>query len=251
VKDFMTIIRPASFGKDPSLIAAMSTRRGGDPDSPFGLNLSYKVGDDPERVTRNRQRFFGALGISVETAAFMQQVHGANVQRVESPGMHQSCDAMITDRSGIFLCVTVADCVPVFLVDRNAHAVAAVHAGWRGTVAKIAASAVRALVASYGADPSKMEAFIGPAAGECCYEVGNEVAAEFEAPFVTLRHGRQCIALKEANRVQLIDSGIPKTAIEVHPSCTIHNQDLFHSFRRDGGRSGRMVGVLGFLRSEA
>jgi polyphenol oxidase len=251
MSDSMALIRPASFGRGTALVAAMSTRVGGEPDSPFGLNLSFKVGDDPARVERNRHKFFRGLGINPGDVALMQQVHGATIQRVDAPGTNPNCDAMITNRSGIFLCVTVADCVPVFLLDRNVHALAVVHAGWRGTVTGIVASAVEALVAAFGADPSRMEAFVGPAAGKCCYEVGKEVSGEFEAAFVTVENGKQRIALKEANRAQLMDSGIPESAIEVHPSCTIHNEDLFHSFRRDGSRSGRMVGVVGFPRGEA
>jgi polyphenol oxidase len=246
-----SIIRPAIFGQGASLAAALSTRKGGEPDSPYGMNLSFKVGDDPARVTRNRQKFFGSLGISLDDIAMMQQVHGATIQRVDAPGMNPSCDAMITNRPGIFLCVTVADCVPVFVMDREAHAVAVVHAGWRGTVAGIAESAVKALVAAYGADPLRMEAYIGPAAGGCCYEVGKEVAEKFDAQFVSLSDGKQCIALKDANLIQLKDAGIPETAIEVHPSCTIHDRDLFHSYRRDGDGSGRMIGVVGYLRTEA
>jgi polyphenol oxidase len=243
----LTIIRPSFFGNGATLIAGLSTRPGGDPDSPFGVNLSYNVGDDPERVTENRRRFFGELKIRLDDLACMQQVHSATIARVENPGLYPECDAMITNRSGVFLCVTVADCVPVFILDRDAHALAAVHAGWRGTASRIASSAVQALANAYGAEPSRMEAFIGPSAGGCCYEVGKEVAETFAAAHVAVRDGKHFVDLKGINRSQLLASGIASVAVEVHAACTIHEGPLYQSFRRDGSKSGRMIGVAGFV----
>jgi hypothetical protein len=91
-----------------------------------------------------------------------------------------------------------------------------------------------------------MEAFVGPAAGACCYEVGDDVASRCDPAVVTRPHGTVHVNLKEANRRQLAAAGVPDGTIEVHPSCTIHEAELFHSFRRDGARSGRMMGVAGF-----
>jgi hypothetical protein len=154
---------------------------------------------------------------------------------------------LITNVPNIFLCVTVADCVPVFVLDRTAGALAVVHAGWRGTANHIVSIAVKALCAVCGAHASRMEAFIGPAAGECCYEVGEEVAAAFMAPLVARRDGRLYVSLKEANRAQLVDAGLLDSSIEVQSGCTVHEASLYHSHRRDGSRSGRMVGVAGMI----
>lgn len=241
-----TIVRPAVFGHGAGITAGVSTRNGGPDGSPFGMNLSFNVGDQADHVTRNRMRFFGALGIGMDELANMQQVHGSTVTPVHVPGVYPACDGMITDRPRLFLSVTVADCVPVFIVDRAVHALAVVHAGWRGTAARIVCRAVEALGETYGALPSRMEAFIGPAAGGGCYEVGPEVAGALDPAFVTVRDGRYFADLKAGNTGQLKASGVPETGIEIHPGCTIHDNTLFHSFRRDGALSGRMMGVSGF-----
>lgn len=246
MNETFTIVRPESFGGTSPLVAGLSTRIGGPADSPFGMNLSYNVGDDAERVTANRKRFFGALGIRLEDIATMQQVHSNAVVRVEHPGGYPSCDAMITDHSGIFLCVTVADCVPVFIMDRKVHALAVVHAGWRGSASRIVCAAGEALKDAFGAVPRRMEAYIGPSAGVCCYEVSKEVSDVFGADYTATRDFKHYVDLKGANRAQLMDFGVPASAIEVHPSCTIHEGATYHSFRRDGKLSGRMMGVAGF-----
>lgn len=243
----LTIVRPSTFGHGGGLVAGMSTRAGGPADSTFGLNLSYNVGDDPARVGENRERFFGAMGVGTGDLAFMQQVHGLTITKVDAPGVYPSCDGLTTNVAGVFLCVTVADCVPIFIFDRGAPALAVVHAGWRGTAGGIAGAAVAALCAAYGARASRMEAFIGPAATECCYQVGEDVAAAFPAGFVTVKNGAPHVSLKGVNRDHLIAAGVPPDAIELHPGCTIHDGSLYHSFRRDGNRSGRMVGVAGMV----
>jgi len=209
------------------------------------MNLSFSVGDDPAIVHQNRARFFGELGVGITELALMQQVHGSMVTRVDAPGIYPACDAMITNCSRLYLCVTVADCVPVFLLDRAVHGLAVVHAGWRGTAAGIVSAAVDALTVAYGALPSRIEAFIGPAAGACCYEVGAEVAGALDAGSITVRNGKQYADLKSANVAQLVRAGVSASLIEVHPACTIHEAASYHSHRRDGYRSGRMVGVAG------
>ncbi len=110
-----SIIRPFAFGQSAGITAGLSTRDGGPEGSPFGMNLSFNVGDNADLVTQNRARFFGALGIGMDELAFMQQVHGGTVTRVDTSGVYPACDGMITDQSRLFLCVTVADCVPIFM----------------------------------------------------------------------------------------------------------------------------------------
>lgn len=111
----------------------MSTRIGGVSPWPLGLNLSLSVGDDERNVHRNRMLFFGGLGIGLDDLAIPKQVHSTNVSVAESAGSYPECDALVTGKPGVFLCVSVADCVPVFLFDKERLIVAAIHAGWRGT----------------------------------------------------------------------------------------------------------------------
>jgi YfiH family protein len=212
---------------------------------PLGLNLSFRVGDDPANVVRNRGIFFGGLGIPLASLAIPGQVHGSTVLLVDRPGEYPETDALITSVEGLFLCVSVADCVPVLLFDPLRNAIAAVHAGWRGTAAGIAAAAVEAMGAEFGSLPSGLFASIGPSASNCCYSVGDEVASRFPAAFVRTDGAARFVDLKGANRKQLLDAGLRPENVELSPYCTISNPTLFHSFRRDGVKSGRMMAVIG------
>jgi YfiH family protein len=236
-------IRPAFVR--PGIVAAHSTRRGPASSQPLAMNMSFGVGDAEPAVTANRSLFFGSLGIGLGELAIPGQVHGVTIRRVCAPGSFPGHDGLMTGTRRVFLCITVADCVPILVCAPEAGAVGAFHAGWRGTAGRIAASGVQRLAAEFGADPARMFAFVGPAAGACCYEVGEEVVRMLDPRFV-LREGLRMRAdLKGANAAQLEESGIPAGQIEVHPGCTIMDRESFHSFRRDGTRSGRMMAVIG------
>ena len=239
------LLRPAIFAESEGIVAAMSTRQGGISPEPMGLNLSFRVGDDEGNVRRNRELFFGSLGILPSELAIPDQVHGALVRRVDGPGTVPDCDALITATPRVFLCLTIADCVPVLLYDRSAGAIAAVHAGWRGTTAGILGRALKLLFDEFGCSPSRVLAYLGPAASACCYTVGDDVASRFDRRFVIATHSGPVVDLKQANLQQLIDAGVPARNIEVSSSCTISESALFHSFRRERDRSGRMMAVIG------
>jgi len=239
----MTSIRPLVF--PPGIVAAFSTRNGGVSPPPLGMNLSFRVGDDPSNVRKNRELFFGALGIPPDLIAAPGQVHGTTVRRVDEPGEYPETDALVSSATGLFLCVSVADCVPVLLFDTQGGAVGAVHAGWRGTASAIVAEAVRAMRAEFGTPPSRIVASIGPCASACCYTVGADVASRFPQECVRNDGGGLFVDLKSANRTQLIEAGVPPGSIELSPYCTISDSSIFHSYRRDGTKSGRMMGVIG------
>ena len=239
----MTVIRPSVF--PPGITAAFSTRNGGVSPPPLGMNLSFNVGDDPANVRENREIFFGALGIPPGRLAFPGQVHGTTVQHVKGPGEFPGTDALISSEPDLFLCVSVADCVPILLFDPLHSAVGAVHAGWRGTASAIAVAVVEAMQAEFGTLPAGLIASIGPSASDCCYRVGVEVASRFPRSFVRQRNGDSFVDLKGANRSQLLKTGLLPGNIELSPYCTISDTRLFHSFRRDGAKSGRMMGVIG------
>lgn len=240
-------ITPSIFQTVPGVRAAVSTRNGGVSPDPLGMNLSLSVGDEEANVRRNRELFFGGLGIGLDELAIPRQVHGSLLLRVQTPGTFAGTDGLVTNARRVFLCVTVADCVPILLCDPLAPAVGVVHAGWRGTVSGILAAAVGRMREEFGTHPATLLAFVGPAAGACCYEVGPDVAARFDAQFRRPRGEQTLIDLKAANRAQLLDAGLKPEHIEVDPSCTIEDSARFHSYRRDAGRSGRMMGVIGIL----
>jgi YfiH family protein len=239
----MTVIRPSVF--PPGIVAAFSTRNGGVSPPPLGMNLSFRVGDDPVNVRKNREIFFGGLGIPLGRLAIPGQVHGTKVRRVDGPGEYPETDALISSGGGLFLCVSVADCVPVLLFDPLHNAVAAVHAGWRGTASAITRAAVEAMRAEFGTIPSGLLASIGPSASDCCYRVGAEVSSRFLPSYVREEAGESFVDLKGMNRSQLLEAGLRPGNVELSPYCTISDSLLFHSFRRDGAKSGRMMGVIG------
>ena len=241
----LTIVRSELFSKLPDLVFGMSTRIGGVSPEPLALNLSFGVGDDPKNVEENRAKFFAAMSIPQPRLAFPKQIHSATVRNIREPGMYAGCDALVTASRGLYLAVSIADCVPIFLYNPVAQAVAAVHSGWKGSRQGILRVSEHLMNIELGSRSEDILAFIGPSAGVCCYEVGEEVASEFDEKFVVRQGGRKPhLNLKAFNKEILIESGLREDKIEISPDCTICNT-VYHSFRRDGSRSGRMYGVIG------
>ena len=242
----LDVISPGIFSAGGNVVvAALSTRLGGAGGSSFGMNTSYQVGDDREAVTANRARFTGCKGVAPDELAIPGQVHSANVQAVSAPGAYPGCDGLVTDIPRVFLSVSFADCVPVLIFDPVRPAVAAVHAGWRGAAARIASAAVHLLELAYGSRPDDLLVYLGPAAGKCCYAVGPEVAANFPGTRIRNDGSSIYLDLKGAIVEQLSSCGISPAHIELDPSCTICTPHRFHSYRRDGAKSGRMMGFIG------
>ncbi len=231
------------------LVLAQSTRHGGVSPAPWdSLNLGLHTDDEAVRVRENRDRFFAALGFEASAVAGGRQVHGAEVCVVRRPGQYDGFDAFVTDRPGLLLSVAVADCVPVLLVDPVRGAVAAVHAGWRGTVAAIAMRSVQVMHRCFGSRPADLYAWVGVAIGYAHFEVGIEVARHFAEAHKkpTARPGKWLVDLKSANRAQLLQAGLSARRIEVAPWCTATHHAHFFSYRKGGGRTGRMLAVVGW-----
>jgi len=177
--------------------------------------------------------------------ATLKQIHSAKVVAAEGRcGVLGEGDALLEDRPGAAIAVKTADCIPILLVDERHRAVAAVHAGWRGTAAHIAAAAVDAMRVRFGTAAGDLHAAIGPGIGECCYEVGPEVAAQFG------REGRAHISLAGANGEQLLAAGVTAARIYASNLCTMCRADEFHSFRRDREDAGRMYSFVGVRAAE-
>ncbi len=244
----LKILRPKIFQDYPSVVAAFSTRVGGVSPEPLGLNMSFKVGDDRANVIRNRELFFGKLHIGMDELAIPMQCHGTNIVHAQCPGGYESCDGLVTKEFGVFLTVSVADCVPVLLYDPVRKAAGALHAGWRGTADDIMRSGLDTMKREFGSQPADIVAWIGPAAGECCYEVDDATAKRFPDDVVDSTGQKPRVDLKRANRNQLVTHGVQEKSIEIYTACTIHESDVFHSHRRDGTASGRMMGVIGIVR---
>jgi YfiH family protein len=238
------------------------TRAGGVSAPPYDtLNLGGKWGDTPESVAENRRRLARAAGAPLFVAA---QVHGFAIARVGAGDTPEDvtrlqADGLCSDRADVALAVFVADCIPAVVVDPRRGAFAAVHAGWRGTLAGVLPAAVRALGAHFGSRASDLRVALGPAIGPCCFEVGPEVVAAFEAGLTGARAaevivgarggGKAHVDLKRVNRLLLERAGVDPAAIDAGPECTSCDQARFFSYRRDKGQTGQHLAFVSRVRA--
>ncbi len=240
--------KPEIFTSFPNIIAAQSTRNGGVSDEPLNsLNLGYRVGDFEEKVLENRKRFYGSLGVDLGEVAATRQVHGDKILYVIEPGEYEGFDAMVTDKRDVFLSVSVADCTPVLIFDAVNQIVAAVHAGWRGTVEGIAFKTLEVMEMHFGTEAENCYAFIGTCIDQLSYEVDADVADYFPDEFKSFDKAKNkyFVDLKGGNKDQLLEFGIPESQIEVSPFSTVLHNENFFSHRAEQGKTGRMMAVIG------
>ncbi len=240
--------QPVQFSSFTDLVAAESTRHGGVSRPPYAsLNLGLYTADSATHVEENRRRFFASLDVDPSRTAGSRQVHGKEVLVASAPGHYEGYDALITDRPDLFLTVTVADCTPILLFDPVQQAIGAVHAGWRGTTLQIVARALRRMQETFGTQTADCFAYIGTCIDTCSYEVDADVADHLPAPFKTWDEdrGKYLVALKEANRHQLLVAGLPPEQIEVSPFSTFLDNEDYFSHRKENGRTGRMLAMIG------
>lgn len=230
------------------LSAGQSTRHGGYSRGDYaGLNLGLYTDDNEKHVTANRRHLAGLTGFPHHRWAGSLQVHDNRILTVRGPGQWMGYDALITDRPGILLTVTVADCVPVLLYDPQHSAIGAVHAGWKGTVAEIVRLTVERMQEEFGTDPAAVYAWIGACIAECDFEVDADVADHFSSPCKRWdeQRGKYFVDLKAANRSQLLAAGLPEGQIGVSARSTVSSSKDFFSHRAEGGRTGRGLGFIG------
>ncbi|MFN0036792.1 MAG: peptidoglycan editing factor PgeF [Saprospiraceae bacterium] len=241
-------IFPTIFAPFPQLAAAQSTRHGGVSPVPFqSLNLGKNTADSPANIAENRSRFCATLGFFPEQMAWSKQVHGHEIRDVAAPGGAEGFDALVTDVPGILLVVSVADCTPILVFDKGQNAVAAIHAGWRSTVADIVSKTLAFMAKTFGTRGGDCYAYVGACIDECSFEVGDEVATQFANPFKRFDAERNkfFVDLKKANAAQLLAFGIPEGQIEISPYCTVRHHADFFSHRKSGGQTGRGLGAIG------
>jgi len=288
----LEILTANIFERVPWVVHGFSTRKGGASrlDGVATLNLAFAEWDSPAAVAKNRRAFAHALAAwkpaskhdakigSEPSLVTLRQVHSDVVwvfsNASENPPQG---DAAITGRSGFYLAIQTADCVPILMADASRRVSAAIHAGWRGTLARIVTKTLGRMRFEFGTDPRDVIAAIGPAIGPCCYEVGPEVAQSFagqfaragewfQGPFERLATGeepnplpwltmmppghepppeRVQLDLAAANRWQLVDAGVNARNIAVSSLCTGCRKDLFFSYRKEGARTGRMLSAIG------
>jgi polyphenol oxidase len=223
-----------------------TTRQGGVSPPPWdSLNLGGSVGDEPERVAENWRRLEAATGLGF---ARVRQVHGTRVVHLRgSAAPTEEADVVLSTEPGVAACISVADCVPVLLADPDSGMVVAVHAGWRGTVARAPLAGVRALAELSGAPPGRILAAIGPSIGPCCYQISPDLAERFARELgsvVRAGGGGPHLDLWEANRRVLVESGLARERVDVLARCTACDPGSFFSHRRDRGRTGRQAAFI-------
>ena len=242
-----------------SVAHGTSTRVGGVSPAPWtSLSLSTSTGDTPERVEENRSRLGMALGLEIYSRIKMD--HGINVVVLDSDSpadVFPEADACITNDSAYSLCLTTADCVPILFHCPVTGAVGLAHAGWKGTLNGIARETAMAMHKNFGSPIESLRAALGPAIGVCCFEVGAEVAQEFEkrarerswdeAQLVQPRPrvaGKYQVDLHRTNRFWLLEAGLQIASLSRCDLCTACNAELFFSHRRDHGQTGRMMTAI-------
>jgi hypothetical protein len=257
-------VQSALLKESRGILHAFSTRTGGVSKPPFAtLNLGQGVGDNPAAVEENRHRFFGTFGIEMGQVVRARQVHGDSILKVDVAltgrvgfprylvDERAECDALITSLPGLALVVSTADCVPVLIHDPVRGAIAAIHAGWRGTAKGIAARALTAMREAYGTDPSACLVAIGPCIRGCCFEVDAVVREAMattlpnpETYAVANRPDHWLLDLVGVNRAVLERAGVRPDRIEDVRLCTNCRNDLFFSHRAEKGRTGRMMSFI-------
>jgi len=270
------ILQVPALAKLPWLVHGFSTRPGGvsHRDGEKVLNLGFAEWDSRENVLQNRRRFQSALGASDLELISLNQIHSDVIHLFDAaPTTPCQGDASATNRPGLLLSVQTADCVAILLVDPKKRAIAAVHAGWRGTLQRIVAKAIGKMQMQFKTKPADLLAAIGPAIGGCCYEVGTEVAIQFQSQFADapewfdefrtgdepnpmqwldmMPPGHQpppknvLLDLRKANRAQLLHGGLGTVNIFCSDLCTACRGDLLFSYRKEGATSGRLMSVIG------
>lgn len=276
--------RPGGASEIPPAGPGKAAARKGGAAATGSLNLGFTEWDSRERVAENRAKFFRAIGAGKMRVVTLRQFHSDAVHLVDaedlrgngSPAEAPKADALITREPGVVLAVQTADCVPILLVDPKRRAIAAIHSGWRGTLARIAAKTLGRMQMEFGTRAKDVMAALGPAIGRCCYEVGSDVAREFDAkfpearewfdgPFAALAAGENDpnwlpwltmrppghpppsptvqLDLIAANHAILAAAGVPLRQIIASNFCTACRTDLFFSYRRER-TTGRLMAAI-------
>jgi YfiH family protein len=242
---------------DP-LRAGFTTRNGGVSRPPYNsLNLAYHTDDARHNVEGNRSTLARAFGLQPHQLLTVRQVHGLDILVVDQPNYDLShfqsveCDAIITNQPGIMIGILVADCYPVLLHDPVQNVAAVIHVGWRGAAGGLLGKTVQAMQATFGSRPEALQAALGPGIGPQHYEVDRPVRDAFrqgsgfwEQIASEQSLGRWRLDLGRSCQLQLQKAGVEPRRTAVVEECTFEHRELFFSYRRDGGVTGRQMGFV-------
>lgn len=245
------------------VLHGFTTRLGGVSRGIFSsMNLSFTRGDDETAVRENYRRIAGAIGFSCDSIVCSDQTHTTNVRRVGRadrgsgvicPRPYTDVDGLITDEPGVTLATFYADCVPLYLVDPVKRAIGLSHSGWRGTVGKIGKVTVEAMSREFGSKPEDIVTAVGPSICADCYEVSEDVAAEFRGAYPedlwsrlmeNKGNGKYQLNLWEACRENFLEAGILPEHIHMPQICTCCNPEILFSHRASKGKRGNLAAFL-------
>ncbi len=236
------------FKQFEEIICTFSTRKGGYSTGPFtSQNMGNVQHDKSEVVKRNRLNYYKNLNIDPTKVILPGQIHSANITVVNSGGQAGNSDALISNKFNLFLGIQTADCFPIFLYEPGNRVIGAIHAGWQGAIAGIIPKTIALMETRLGANPSDIFAAIGPGLQKDCFEVREDVYHQFSEMYWHSHPDRtkRYLDLQAFIRDCLIKTGLQRQNIESDNSCTRCRVDLYYSYRRDGEKSGRMMGLLG------
>ncbi len=234
--------------------AGISLRCGGVSKAPYvSLNLASHVGDNPDAVSQNQRIFSTETGI--KALKYCHQIHSDSVQNADSIATsfwnikeqnvpEKTGDALISAQQGDALSIFTADCVPIFILDVATPAIGIAHAGWRGTLARIAVKTLAQMKNSFGTHAENCLIHLGPSIQECCYTVSPDLIYKFVQHFGSTVHNEQNLSLQTASFRQLVDIGVTSESVSISPFCTACHTDKFYSHRAEGGKTGRMLSFI-------
>ncbi|MCM3143298.1 peptidoglycan editing factor PgeF [Brevibacillus sp. MER 51] len=249
----------------PGLVAGFTIRSGGESEQPYGsFNMGLHVGDESANVVANRRKLAEQVGMSFSAWTCADQVHGNQVCQVTAGGAGKesledvisATDGLFTLEKGVMLTSFYADCVPLYFLAPQSGAIGLAHAGWKGTVGRIAEEMVKAMTKHYQAKPEDILVAIGPSIGGCCYEVDERImtqvrtcAGNWEKAVISATVDRYMLDLRQLNTAILLEAGISSGNILATNWCTSCRTDLFFSHRKEAGiqgTTGRMASYIGW-----
>lgn len=246
------------WAKSHPVSAGFTTRNGGVSRPPYNsLNLGYNTDDLLSNVEGNRSTLARAFDLQPHLLLTVRQVHGKDILVLDQPNpdlshfLEVECDAIVTNQPGIMIGILVADCFPVLLYDPRRQVAAAVHVGWRGAAAGIIDRTVSAMHDLFGCPPEELLAAIGPGIGAHHYEVDRPVREAFRAGSghweeiaKEVALGKWLLDLRRSCQLQLATAGLVPERVTAAEECTCCHRELFFSYRRDGGQTGRQLGFI-------
>ena len=242
----MLIFRSNIFIEFPNIAFGLSTKIGNKKNTPYYFNMSKSIGDDEARVNKNRETFFEKFNLRSENVVIQKQTHSDIINIVDKYENNLEGDALITETPKLGLAISTADCNNIYIYDKSKKIIAAVHSGWRGTEKRILEKTLHKLNIEFNSVPNDLIVYAAPSISQENYEVGEEVANRFNEKYLKKspkNKDKFLLDLKLANYDMLIEFKIPKENIQVSKMCSYNVKEL-QSFRRDGNKSGRALGVI-------